>query len=158
MIFHKRFSVFSLCPSTMSLESMLDPEKKQRILKVWVKQNTTLKMQWIRIKNTTYLNCLRNLILYSWQFSLTYSNLAGALNMFIICCDKQRSNTLLFILDSHLHNKYFPFLFCFSPFHIFGFDSLSAQIFKKHKKRHCFELWEFCDGDCATKKNNDYDL
>lgn len=61
----------------MSLESMLDPEKKQRILKVWVKQNTTLKMQWIRIKNTTYLNCLRNLILYSWQFSLTYSNLAG---------------------------------------------------------------------------------
>lgn len=33
MIFHKRLSVFSLCPSTTSLESMVEPENKDTMLK-----------------------------------------------------------------------------------------------------------------------------
>lgn len=33
MIFHSRLSVFSLCPSTMSLESMVEPENKNKTFK-----------------------------------------------------------------------------------------------------------------------------
>lgn len=52
MIFHKRLRVFSLCPSTMSLESMVEPENK----------DTSSDAGWI-LKKKMFVSALHSYLL-----------------------------------------------------------------------------------------------